>query len=126
MEVVGQAARADDQHTSFCQRRQYASQVPGTFPCKTFRQRNLDDRHLCLGQQVHKRHPRAVVQSSLGISLRFPTGIAQKTDHSLGQLGIAGRWIVNVAQSRVESAKVMNGLRAVACSDPNGVGHPVR
>ena len=111
LEVVRQAARADDEHALAGQRRERLAERPGAAGIEPRRQRDLERRHIGVGVQVKQRHPGAMVQAAPLVGLRRPASLLQALDGALRQPRMAACRVADPVQRRVEAAEVVDRRR---------------
>ena len=116
-QVVGETARAHQQHPFGRQRRQGLAQRESPGRVRPRRHGDLHHGHLGLGQQVHERHPGAVVQALFRIQTHGHPGTRQDLGGQARHFRCARRRITQAVKLFRETAEVMNGLGLRASRD---------
>ncbi|MNM99124.1 hypothetical protein D3C81_1116740 [compost metagenome] len=111
MQVVGDAAGADQQHALFAQRRQRAAHRELMRRAQRRLDRQLQHRDVRLRVEVAQRHPGAVVQATVRVDGRLQAGGLQALGDVLRQLGRARGRVLQLVQRVGEAAEIVDRLR---------------
>ena len=130
MQVVREAAGADDQHAFTAQR----CERPADLDLRGGRQagieRQLQHRYIGIGKQVAQRHPRAMVERAIRVfcHVRSPLDgrCGQQRTHALRHDRGTRHVITQREQLRREAAEIVPRLLPGACGDGQRAVAPVR
>ena len=125
VEVVGEAARPDDEHPLVGQRRQGLTEGIGLRTIETRGQGHLKHRHVGLGKQIGHGHPGAMIQPALRIAIGRPARRAQHLDGTRCQRRMAWGRVVQLIKKLRKSAKVVHRLGRLRGVHARFPGHPV-
>src|SRR3546814_10234490 len=90
-QVVGQAARADHQHTALAQRRQCPPESQCARRIDIVWQRDLQHGHVRVRLEIAQRHPGAVIKPASGVDRGVETCRQEQSQHLRGQSWLAVR-----------------------------------
>ena len=125
-EIVGSAARRQDQHVLLAQRGERTAQA--VMMCRTEIGLDRQLRHRYIGLRIHQhhRHPGAVIQSAHRIARDFEPRFVQQRGDALRQRWRAGRGVTQAVQRLRKPEEVVNRLRALGHTDRRSGSVPVR
>ena len=126
MQVVGDAARAHQQHALFAQRCQRPAQRQLVGRAQLRLQRQRHHRDGSVREQEAQRHPGAVIQPAAGIQARRQAGIQQQLLHLGRQLRRTRCRVLQAIQRLREAAEIMDRLRILHGSNISPVCQPMR
>ncbi len=126
VQVVGDAARADQQHPVRAQRRQRAAHRPLVRGPQRRLDRQLQHRDVGLRVEQAQRQPGAVVEPALRIDQRRQSGRGQSCRHVLRQFRRAGRRVLQLVERLGKAAEIVDGPRPLRRRYHRRAAQPVR
>ena len=125
-QIVGDAARTNDQETARGERRQGLAEAVSRFGTAVALQREWHYWHIGFGEHQAQRHPGTMVEAALLVTGDWQASLGDRLGDFLGGFAATGGWIADLVKRVGKAPEVVDGFQAVSKADGRHRGIPVR